>query len=139
MMTIAYPLRREEREAISNFLGTKSEEVPFPPGAFCPEKKPPLSTRSSGSWTGWSPTFSNTRLQYADGALLTPSQIPKLKLKWAFGFPGDITAVRRSNYSRRDPVYRQREWNDRRDERKDGLPLLDVSGERAGARSTSGR
>ena len=92
MMAIAYPLRREEREAIANFLGTKSEEVSFPPGAFCREKKPSLSTLSSGNWTGWSPTFSNTRFQSPDGARLTASQIPKLKLKWAFGFPGDITA-----------------------------------------------
>lgn len=91
-MTIAYPLRRQEREAIANFLGTKSEEVLFPPSAFCRAKELPLSTRSSGNWTGWSPTFSNTRFQYGDGARLTVSQIPKLKLKWAFGFPGDITA-----------------------------------------------
>ena len=92
MMNIASPLRREEREAIANFLGTKSEEVPFPPSAFCREKKPPLSTPSSGNWTGWSPTFSNTRFQPAEAARLTPSQISQLKLKWAFGFPGDITA-----------------------------------------------
>jgi len=92
MMTIASPLRREEREAIANFLGTKSEEAPFPPAAFCREKQPPLSTRSSGNWTGWSPTFSNTRFQPAEAARLTPSQIFQLKFKWAFGFPSDITA-----------------------------------------------
>ena len=92
MMNVASPLRRDEREAIANFLGTKSEEVPFPPGAYCPEKEPRLSNRASGNWTGWSPTFSNTRFQYADGAGLIASQIPKLKLKWAFGFPGDVTA-----------------------------------------------
>jgi polyvinyl alcohol dehydrogenase (cytochrome) len=92
MMSIAYPLHREEREAIANFLGTGAEEAPFPPNAFCSEKEPPLPAKSSGDWTGWSPTFSNTRFQSAEAARLTASQVPNLKLKWAFGFPGDVTA-----------------------------------------------
>lgn len=92
MMSIAYPLRRGEREAVANFLGTNAKEAPFPPSAFCPEKEPSLSSQSSGNWTGWSPTFSNARFQSAERAHLTASQIPDLKLKWAFGFPGDITA-----------------------------------------------
>jgi polyvinyl alcohol dehydrogenase (cytochrome) len=92
MTSIAYPLRREEREAIANFLGTKAEEAPFPPSAFCPEKEPSLSTGSPAKWTGWSPTFSNTRFQSAEAARLNASQISSFKLKWAFGFPGDIIA-----------------------------------------------
>ena len=92
MMSIAYPLRREEREAIAKFLGKGAEEVPFPATAFCSENEPPLSTSSSANWTGWSPSFSNTRFQGTESAVLTASQIPNLKLKWAFGFPGDIIA-----------------------------------------------
>jgi len=92
MMSIAYPLRREDRKAIANFLGTKAKEEPFPPGAYCPEKEPSLSAKSAGNWTGWSPTFSNTRFQSSEAAGLATSQIPNLKLKWAFGFPGDTTA-----------------------------------------------
>jgi polyvinyl alcohol dehydrogenase (cytochrome) len=91
MMSIAYPLLREEREAIANFLGTGTEDAPFAPSAFCSAKEPSLSTRSSGNWTGWSPTFSNTRSQ-ATAAHLTAAEVPRLKLKWAFGFPGDIIA-----------------------------------------------
>src|SRR5215472_15557056 len=60
MMSIAYPLRREEREAIANFLGTRAEEEPFPPSAFCSEKEPLLLAKPAGNWTGWSPNFSNT-------------------------------------------------------------------------------
>jgi len=92
MMSIAYPLHRNEREAIANFLGTGTEDVPFPPSAFCSEKEPSLSTRSSQSWTGWSPNFSNTRFQTTAAAHLTAAEVPNLKLKWAFGFPGDIIA-----------------------------------------------
>lgn len=38
------------------------------------------------SWNGWSPDPSNSRFQTAAG--LTPDAVPRLKLKWAFGFPG---------------------------------------------------
>jgi len=92
MVSIAYPLRRQEREAIANFLGTGSDAAPFAPSAFCPEKEPSLSTGPSQSWTGWSPTFANTRFQTTAAAHLTAAEVPNLKLKWAFGFPGDIVA-----------------------------------------------
>jgi polyvinyl alcohol dehydrogenase (cytochrome) len=91
-MSIAYPLHREEREAIASFLGTGTDDAPYSLSAFCLEKEPALSTKRSGGWTGWSPTFSNTRFQRAEAAGLTASQVSNLKLKWAFGFPGDIIA-----------------------------------------------
>jgi len=92
MMSIAYPLHREEREAIANFLGAGTEDAPYSSGAFCSEKEASLGTKSSGSWTGWSPTFSNIRFQATEQSRLTASQVSSLKLKWAFGFPGDIIA-----------------------------------------------
>jgi polyvinyl alcohol dehydrogenase (cytochrome) len=92
MMSIAYPLHRGEREAIANFLGTGAEEVQFTSGAFCSEKGPHLSANSPGNWVGWSPTFSNMRFQTTEAASITAPQVPNLKLKWAFGFPGDIIA-----------------------------------------------
>ena len=44
------------------------------------------------SWPGWSPDPSNTRFQSADVAGLSADQVPRLKLKWAFGFPKGDTA-----------------------------------------------
>ena len=41
----------------------------------------------SPQWTGWSPATTNTRFQPADQAGLSASDLPRLKLKWAFGFP----------------------------------------------------
>ena len=38
-------------------------------------------------WNGWSPTPTNTRFQRADQAGLTVTDLPRLTLKWAFGFP----------------------------------------------------
>jgi polyvinyl alcohol dehydrogenase (cytochrome) len=42
----------------------------------------------SPAWNGWGVDSSNTRFQTAKTAGLTAAQIPQLKLKWAFGFPG---------------------------------------------------
>jgi polyvinyl alcohol dehydrogenase (cytochrome) len=92
MMSIAYPLRRDEREAIANFLGMGAEEPKFPPAAYCSKKEPSFSGRAAGNWPGWSPTFSNTRFQTTTAAYLTAAEVSKLKFKWAFGFPGDDVA-----------------------------------------------
>ena len=51
---------------------------------------PPLGDVSAKpSWNGWGndPT-TNARFQPAKAAGLTANQVPQLKLKWAFGFPG---------------------------------------------------
>jgi polyvinyl alcohol dehydrogenase (cytochrome) len=40
------------------------------------------------SWNGWGPDASNARFQPAEAAQLAAAQVPQLKLKWAFGFPG---------------------------------------------------
>jgi len=40
------------------------------------------------AWNGWGPDASNARFQPADAAQLSAAQVPGLKLKWAFGFPG---------------------------------------------------
>jgi polyvinyl alcohol dehydrogenase (cytochrome) len=47
---------------------------------------------ASPAWTGWSPSVTNTRFQPASQAGLTADQVPKLSLKWAFGFPDATSA-----------------------------------------------
>ena len=44
------------------------------------------------TWGGWGPEPSNARFQAAERAGLTADQVPKLKLKWAFGYPNSATA-----------------------------------------------
>ena len=92
MMSIAYPMRRDEREAVAAFLGTKDVDPPPPPSAFCPAGKPPMAGATTGNWIGWSPGADNTRFQRTADAGLTREQVSTLKLKWAFGFPDDVTA-----------------------------------------------
>jgi len=81
MMSVAYPLRREEREAVAKFLGTSGEEPGPPASAFCSDKKPSSSAVSSSDWNGWSPESSNTRFQTEERAGLNLEQVRNLKLK----------------------------------------------------------
>jgi polyvinyl alcohol dehydrogenase (cytochrome) len=92
MMSLAYPMKREEREAVASFLGTSATEVAPPASAFCGAGSRPLSGPAKGNWNGWSPSSANTRYQTAEQAGLTTDQVRHLKLKWAFGFSGDISA-----------------------------------------------
>src|SRR6185369_2997697 len=43
---------------------------------------------ASASWNGWGAGGANTRFQDQKNAGIAPADVPKLKLKWAFGFPG---------------------------------------------------
>jgi polyvinyl alcohol dehydrogenase (cytochrome) len=54
---------------------------------------PPMADPSSGpAWNGWGVDLSNTRFQPAKAAGLTAAQVPRLKLKWAFGVPTGLSA-----------------------------------------------
>jgi polyvinyl alcohol dehydrogenase (cytochrome) len=44
------------------------------------------------AWNGWGADLANDRFQPAKAAGLTAADLPKLKLKWAFGFPGGTSA-----------------------------------------------
>src|SRR6202451_540873 len=92
MMRIAYGLQRNQREAVANYLGKASDDTAPPASAFCTDRKISLLETSRPSWTGWSPSLSNDRFQPAGAASLSAEQVRNLKLKWAFGFAGDITA-----------------------------------------------
>jgi polyvinyl alcohol dehydrogenase (cytochrome) len=92
MMAVAYPINRADRVALANYLGSNTEEVKLPASAFCAANISILSGPASSNWEGWSPSTSNARFQTAERAGLAPGQVPRLKLKWALGFPGDVTA-----------------------------------------------
>jgi polyvinyl alcohol dehydrogenase (cytochrome) len=44
------------------------------------------------AWNGWGVDIVNTRFQSAKAAGLSASNVPRLKLKWAFGFPNGVHA-----------------------------------------------
>jgi len=92
MSNVASKLRQDEREAVASFLGVPGRDGQFPAKAYCADRTVRLTGRGKMEWNGWSPALTNTRYQAGDAAGLAPSQVPRLKLKWAYGFDGDIVA-----------------------------------------------
>lgn len=90
MMSIAYPIRRDEREAVATFLGKGKDETKLAASAFCKPDTRIMSGPASDSWTGWASLPTNTRFQDRGG--LSAADVGRLELKWAYGFAGDVIA-----------------------------------------------
>jgi polyvinyl alcohol dehydrogenase (cytochrome) len=76
------------RTAVASYLSAGGKSAGTDPvvGA-CPT--PAATMADPGSqpmWNGWGNDVANTRFQNAKGAGLTAADVPKLTLKWAFGF-----------------------------------------------------
>ena len=92
MMTVAYPMSRDERTAVAAYLGTDAPAIAYPATAYCRDRGVRLPDRFPLNWNGWSPSTANTRFQPAQAAGLNRDNVGQLKVKWAFGFDGDVTA-----------------------------------------------
>jgi polyvinyl alcohol dehydrogenase (cytochrome) len=90
MMSAAYPLSRDERNAVAQLLGKGADAQAIAASAMCKPTHKVMSRPSKASWESWSPTLANARFQPATSAGLTAAQLGQLELKWAFGFPGDV-------------------------------------------------
>lgn len=89
MILVAGSLPVMQRMMLAAYLGSKEpEEVS---GGRCQSAPAPL--KDLRGWHGWSADPENTRLQSAAAAGMDRSQVSKLKLKWAFGFPGATSAL----------------------------------------------
>lgn len=77
----------EERRAVATYLTGKAFSAPAATlGKGLCEGHPAAIRVGKGDWNGWGFDRENTRYQPDPG--LAVADIPKLKLKWAFGFPG---------------------------------------------------
>jgi polyvinyl alcohol dehydrogenase (cytochrome) len=54
----------------------------------CQSNVPLPDFSKAPAWNGWGVDATNARFQSAQASGLTAAQVPRLKLKWAFGFPG---------------------------------------------------
>lgn len=96
MMSMASLLSSAQRRGIAEFVtgktvGEKTEGNPSP-SAMC-ANAPGVFTNSAGPlWNGWGANLANTRSQGAKIAGLSATEVPRLKLKWVFGYPGDVSA-----------------------------------------------
>jgi polyvinyl alcohol dehydrogenase (cytochrome) len=84
-------LSEAERRAVSNYLGAATTSGSAAPTAGRCTSTSPFAPSSGSSWTGWSPDLANTRFQPRPG--LSIDDVPKLTLKWAFGFPNATVAT----------------------------------------------
>src|SRR5579871_2558424 len=88
MMLVAASIPIMQRMALANYLGAK--EAPEVSGGRCPAEAAPL--QGMNGWHGWSAETDNSRAQSASAAGMDQSGVTKLKLKWAFGYPGATSA-----------------------------------------------
>lgn len=77
-----------ERKLLADYLGTASAQA-IPASASC--RGAANAPRSAAGWNGWGADAANGRFQRAAGGLSRVT-VPKLALKWAFGYPGATTA-----------------------------------------------
>lgn len=56
----------------------------------CPANPPLAAPDAARDWNGWGGNPSNDRFKTQSG--LTAADVPNLKLKWAFGYPGGLSA-----------------------------------------------
>jgi polyvinyl alcohol dehydrogenase (cytochrome) len=99
MKAQAEGLSSADRHALVGYITYPAPKVtPPPPSAFCDASAPPrirpATVRESVSqWIRWGVDLENTRFQNTAAAGLSAADLPKLKLKWAFGL-GETSAAR---------------------------------------------
>jgi polyvinyl alcohol dehydrogenase (cytochrome) len=91
----AQSLTDDQKSAIAMFLGGRplgskeAGDIKFMTNRCV--ANPPLRDPSAGpAWNGWGVDVANTRFQDAKASGLSADQVPRLKLKWAFGFPNGV-------------------------------------------------
>ncbi len=93
MISMAIRLSTAERRALAEFISGKPIGQPLvttpPAKAMCPGASGAF-VLGGVTWTGWGANADNSRFQNAPG--FTANDVPRLKVKWAFAFPGDIQA-----------------------------------------------
>ena len=97
MLSMAAGRTGVERRAIAEFVTGKTFAEPLSatpsPQAMCRPVAGEFANPLTGPmWNGWGANTQNTRYQNGAMAGFTAADVPKLKLKWAFGFPGELSA-----------------------------------------------
>jgi polyvinyl alcohol dehydrogenase (cytochrome) len=92
MVTMANNRTAAERRALAELLSGKRLGAPLnttpPAAAMCRASTGAFNASSGAQWTAWGQNALNARFQNDPG--LAAADVPRLKLKWAFAFPGDL-------------------------------------------------
>jgi polyvinyl alcohol dehydrogenase (cytochrome) len=93
MVSMTHGRTTAERRAMAEFASGKSFGERFTiepaPKAMCRTTAPFSIDPGQPAWNGFGQNLSNTRFQQANTGL-SGADVPRLKLKWAFGLPGDV-------------------------------------------------
>ena len=83
-------LTDEERKAVAQYLAGRPfgpvQTVAVTAGKLCAKQVPMGDPATMPGWSGWGNSLENTRFQDQARGGLTAADLPRLKLKWAFGF-----------------------------------------------------
>jgi polyvinyl alcohol dehydrogenase (cytochrome) len=80
-----------ERQAVASFAGKgTATRIETTVGQCAPGVVP---RTDSSYWNGWGPDATNSRFQAEKMAGFKAADVPRLKLKWAFGFPNATNAM----------------------------------------------
>jgi polyvinyl alcohol dehydrogenase (cytochrome) len=91
MRNVAAAISDQDKRLIAEWLGGRKVDADLSGSAakmpnIC-ATHPPVRSLDAG-WNGWGVDQRNSRAQPANAAGLSPGQVSRLALKWAFGFPG---------------------------------------------------
>ena len=93
MRFIGWQMPASEREAVARFISRTGDDLHTETSQGACDQSVPLRDPGTGPrWTGWGADLRQSRFQPGDVAGLTPEELPRLKLKWAFGFVGSNMA-----------------------------------------------
>ena len=91
MAVNAEPLSTDQRQVLAEFLAGRSlASAPSTDVVTLTNRCPstPIGNPLQGPmWNGWGRDLGNSRFQSAEDAGLAAADVPRLTLKWAFGFP----------------------------------------------------
>lgn len=95
MISMAVRFSARERRDIAEFVTGKPitgvlTTAP-PQSAMCKTGASQIRDLRGPVWNGWGRDDVNSRFQGAASAGFTAADVPRLKLKWAFAFPGELT------------------------------------------------
>src|SRR4051794_20227774 len=94
MKAMAEGLAAGELKTLATHVTGQPFTAPALPQGQCAGAAPPLADPLAGPhWNGWGVDLENHRFQPAAMARLTAADAPRLKLKWAFGFPNSARAL----------------------------------------------
>ncbi|WP_338829262.1 PQQ-binding-like beta-propeller repeat protein [Bradyrhizobium sp. 27S5] len=94
MASFAQGLTGDERAAIASLVtGKAASHASTENAGQCAPSEAGFPQPTDGpGWNGWGADLNNSRFQPAATAGLTSDEVPRLRLKWAFGFPNTSTA-----------------------------------------------